>query len=98
MRKAIFLSDTKYVNRNLREARRDVSHRSTVDPALPNVQSIPQPLSTRKRRPRREIDQSSSSSAEISNDKICTSTPPYAFTEWTGTTLTFWHRNFTFKF
>jgi hypothetical protein len=75
MGKTIFLSDTEYVNRNLREARRDVSHRSTLDPALPYVQSLPVALSTRKRRPRCEIDQSSSSSAEIRNDKIRTSTP-----------------------
>ena len=64
MGKAIFLSDTKYVNRNFREARRDVLHRSTLDPALPNVQSVPEALSRRERRARCEIDQSSSSSAE----------------------------------
>jgi len=75
MRKAIFLSDTEYVNRDLREARTDVSHRWTLNPALPYVQSVPEALSTRKRRPRSELDQSSSSSAEIGNDKIHTSTP-----------------------
>jgi len=74
MGKAIFLSDTKYVNCNLREPRRDVLHRSTLDPALPYDQSVPEALSTRKRRPRCEIDQSSSSSTEIRNDKIHTST------------------------
>ena len=71
MGEASFLS--KFVSHSLREARRRILHRSTLDPALPHVQSVPESISTRKRRPRCETDHSSSFGAEIRNDKIYTS-------------------------
>jgi hypothetical protein len=64
MGKAIFLSDASYVNRNLREALRAVLHRSTLDRAMPHAMAVPESIYTRKRRPRCEIDQSSSSSVD----------------------------------
>jgi hypothetical protein len=53
--------------------------RQTLGSTEPPVQWVPGTLSPEVERPGREADQSSTSSAEVRNAKICTPLPPYVF-------------------
>jgi hypothetical protein len=57
---------------------RDTAYELAVGP----LHLVPGAVSPGIKRPRREADHSTSSSADVKNTWIYTSTPPYVFTAW----------------